>query len=57
MAKAKPTSPRKQDRRAKPGPRERTPAHTPAVDDVSDGTVEGEMEFDTDRYELPLSRT
>jgi hypothetical protein len=57
MAKAKPSSPRKPRRPAKPDQRERTPTHTPAVDDVSDGTVEGEIEFDTERYELPVSRT
>lgn len=57
MAKSKPTSPRTRHHRVKPEQRERKPARTPAVDDVSDGTVEGEMELDTDKYELPLSRT
>ncbi len=56
MAKSKPTPPRKRS----PTPndtKQRKPSPPVPDDDISDGTVVGEMELDTNEYELPLSRT
>jgi hypothetical protein len=63
MAKSKQTPSDKRGSRTKRNPRDPSPEHKQSslerVDDLygeSDGTVDAEMEFDTDKFERPTPK-